>query len=368
MTELKARAAIPFRNVAKYVDAIVESLTAHNLELRSDEQGFAVTSPFGGMARLLPAEAELHLFVEASDPAAFNRLKHDLTSLIDFTARDEALEISWRGDTAGTALPPDLRVARVREIRDITPKMRRVTFEGEDLHRFAVSDQLHCRLLFQAKGAAEFAWPQLDDNGRIAWPSGGKLATRIYTIRRVDAVRGTLDVDFVRHGATGPGTRWAEAATPGDVVGILGPAAQGPKPADWYLLAGDETGLPGIARILEDLPLSARGIALVEVAETSEEQPLRAPPGVEVRWLHRGGAAPGTTRLLADAVRAVNLPADQDRLFFWAGAEFSAYREMRTYMRKEIGVPPSRLVAFSHWRRGMSEEDIADAGAAAISA
>ncbi|MDF1790776.1 MAG: siderophore-interacting protein [Thalassobaculaceae bacterium] len=367
MADLKAEATIPFSNVAAYLPAILESIATHNLVIRPDGEGHVVTSSFGATARLLSSQSELRLDVEAQDPAAFNHLKHDLTSLIDFVARGERLKIDWTGDMTGAALPPNLRILRVRNVHDLTPRMRRVTFHGADLERFSVSDQLHCRLLFQDRSATAPKWPQLGDNGRIVWPDASKLDTRIYTIRRVDPPAGTLDVDFFMHGGDGPGMQWASGTAPGDIVGIVGPAAHGPKQADWNLLVGDETGLPGIARILEGLPRSARGVALIEVAGAAEEQAIDAPPGVEVRWLHRGSTAPGTTRLLADSLRTLALPPAPATLFVWVGAEYAAFRETRGYLRNDLGVPASRMVAFSHWRRGMSEEDIATAGVEAIS-
>ena len=365
MPLLKAQATIPFPNVSDYLDAIVESLTAHNMVLHPDGSGHRIDSSFG-TARLLPRQAALDLSVEASDPAAFNRLKFELTGLIDFVAHAEKLEIAWTGDAPGAALPPDLRVLTVRSVRDLTPRMRRISFEGQDLARYATPDQIHCRLLFQGKGISEHQWPHLNDNGRIVWPDAGKLASRIFTIRHIDPDAGTLDIDFVLHGGSGPGTSWAKAAAPGDVVGILGPAAHGPKAASWYLLAGDETGLPGIARILEGLPDSAKGVALIEVANACEEQEIDRPLGLEVRWLHRDGAGPGTTTRLADALRTLAFPADHGTLFCWIGAEFSAFRDMRAYLRTEMGLPASRVITFSHWRRGMSEEDIIEAGASAV--
>ena len=50
---------------------------------------------------------------------------------------------------------------------------------------------------------------------------------------------------------------------------------------------------------------------LAEVADEHEHQELPARDGVEVTWLHRDGAAAGTTTLLADAVRAMPWPAGQ---------------------------------------------------------
>lgn len=365
MSDYKATATIAFPGLGAYLDTIVASLASHNLDVQAEADGHRIRSPFG-RAWLRAGPAALHLAVEASDPAGFNRMKHDLTGLIDFVARPEGLQIAWTGDETGATLPPDLRVLAVRNVRQLTPSMRRITLAGQDLDRYAVPDQIHCRLLFPSGQTGAPEWPRLGDDGRIVWPPSGKLASRIYTIRRIDPAGGTLDIDFALHPGSGPGADWARAAAPGDIVGIVGPAAHGPKPADWYLLAGDETGLPGIARILEALPASARGVALIEVAGAAEEQPLAAPGGVEVRWLHRGEAAPGTAPLLIDEIRSLELPADRGRMLFWGGAEFDTYRSIRNHLVRDAGVPASRVVAYSHWRRGMSEEDIVEAGAAAI--
>ncbi len=371
MPLLKARAAIDFPKIADYLDTIIHSFSAHNMTLHpdgdGDGDGHRITSPFGS-ARLLPRPGGLELTVEAADPADFNRLKHELTGLVGFVTRPENLEISWTGDTAGAALPSDLRVLTVRTLQDVTPRLRRITFTGTDLARYADPDQIHCRLLFQGKDTVTPEWPHLDDNGRIVWPEAGRLASRIFTIRRIDPAAGTLVIDVVLHDGTGPGADWARAAAPGDVVGILGPAAYGPKAAGWTLLAGDESGLPGIARILEGLPGTARGVALIEVPDASEEQDIAAPPGMEIRWLHRNGAAPGTTTLLADALRTVAIPADHAEVFAWIGAEYSAFRALRLHLRDVAGLPADRMIAFSHWRYGMSEDDIVKAGISVVSA
>ncbi|WP_413206856.1 DUF2218 domain-containing protein [Rhodospirillum sp. A1_3_36] len=365
MPFLKAQTTIVFPNVSTYLDTLRGSFSAHNMVLHPDGDGHVITSSLGS-ARMTPREAALDLTVEAPDPIAFNRLKHELTGLIDFVTRPENLEITWTGDAPGAMPPADLRVLTVRHIRQLTPRMRRISFTGSDLARYATPDQIHCRLLFQDKGTTTPQWPQLDDNGRILWPETGKLASRIFTIRRIDPTAGTLDIDFVLHGGSGPGSSWAATAEAGDIVGILGPAANGPKSAHWVLLAGDETGLPGIARILEGLPTSAQGIALIEIADPAEEQQIKAPPGVEIRWLHRNGVPAGTTDLLAEALRAIDPPHTPEDVFCWVGAEYTAFRDMRAHLRTELGLPPSRVVAFSHWRRGMSEEDIVKAGIGSV--
>lgn len=366
MPRFHARTSIPFPRIADYLERIVTSLAAHHLTLQPLPGGYAVISPFGGHGHLVPEAGRLDITVEAPTGPAFNRLKHDLTSLVEFVARDEALLIDWSGDSAGAVLPPDLRVLTVRQVRDVTPGVRRITFAGHDLARSDAPDQLHVRLLFQAKENTAPEWPRLGDNGRILWPAAGRLASRIYTLRRIDAMAGLVGIDFVRHAGVGPGIGWALQAEPGDRVGLLGPAAHGPRPAGWSFLAGDETGLPGMARILEGLPPTARGVALAEIAGPEEEQEIARPHGVELHWLHRGAAAPGSTPLLVEAARRLTLPAERREIFAWCGAEFSAFRALRHYLLREAGLAAGQCIAFSYCRRGMSEEEIAVAGASAI--
>jgi NADPH-dependent ferric siderophore reductase len=93
----------------------------------------------------------------------------------------------------------------------------------------------------------------------------------------------------VLHGDQGVASVWAEAARPGDVIGMMGPGGGSMPAMDWCLLAGDETAIPAIARMLEALPETAQGIVLIEVADKGAEQTLPASVGIDIRWLHRDG-------------------------------------------------------------------------------
>jgi NADPH-dependent ferric siderophore reductase len=74
-------------------------------------------------------------------------------------------------------------------------------------------------------------------------------------------------------------------------------------PADWYLLAGDETALPAIGRMLEDVPTTARVVVRIEVDSLADRQPLHSAAALDLQWLSREGRPAGTTALLAQATR-----------------------------------------------------------------
>lgn len=356
----RASARIDFPRVEDYLPSILESITTHDMSVHAHDDGHRVTAPFG-QALVRTEPGRLLIEVETRDRAALNRMKLALGGLIGFIAASERLQIDWQGDTTGLAVIEDLRVIRVVETTMLTPRLRRIVFEGEDLGHFQRDDQLHCRLIFAPKGEREPVWPMLDDQGRVVWP-GAKMSTRVYTLRALDTERGRLTIDFALHPAAGPATTWAMTASQGDRVGIVGPAAGGLQAGSFFVLAGDETALPGIARILETLAQDACGVALIEVQDASECLPLTKPPGMQLHWLLRHDAMPGTTTLLFEALQRIDWPDDLSDVFFWGGCEYRAFSAIHRYLRRELGLPAAQQVLYSHWHRSLSEEQIIEIG------
>jgi NADPH-dependent ferric siderophore reductase len=357
----RATALVDFPLVTEFLDPILTAIATHDMTVTGGGMLYKVASAFGS-ATIEPLPGQLRLGVETTERRALNRLKHALVGPLSFIAASEKLDVRWSGDETGPSLPEDLRILRVADMAQITPRMRRVVFHGDDLGRYERPDQLHCRLIFQPKDVSAPLWPQLDDSGHVVWPKAQKLATRVYTIRRIDATRGLIEIDFALHDKPGPATQWALQAAPGDIVGILGPAADGPRPADFYVLAGDETGLPGIARILEGLDRTARGVTYIEIADRSEQQSLAKPAGMDVHWLYRNAMLPRPAGLLPEALRGVSWPSDLAGAFFWGGCEHKAFREIHRLLRNDVGLPRDRQVLYSHWHRALSEEQIIEIG------
>lgn len=244
-------------------------------------------------------------------------------------------------------------VLRVIATRRLTPHMLRVSFAGQDLDAFATDENLHVKLLLPPEGASRAHWLAAGRDGKARLK--GKDCDpvfRKYTIRAIDADAGRVDIDFVSHDDGGPGASWAAAAKPGDVVGMIGPGGRGLSPADWYLIAGDETALPAIGRMIETLPADARGCVMVEVADRHEEQPLALPSGMTFTWLYRNGASSGTTALLPSAVRAVNWPGDGGAVFVWIAAEFATTQVIRRHLRDERGLTKNEQLVVAYWRQG----------------
>jgi NADPH-dependent ferric siderophore reductase len=240
-------------------------------------------------------------------------------------------------------------VLTVAAVTQVTPSVRRVLLSGTEAAVAAAGPTVN--VLVPRVGDLAPRWPHVARDGRIVWPDGAHgVSLRSYTARRQDPAAGEVEMDFVLHG-DGPAPAWAGAAEAGALLGVAGGGALGDRPAGWLLLAGDETALPAISRILAAAPATTTGVVFVEVAGPDEEQPLSAPSGMTVRWLHRGGTPPGESTLLADAVAGLDRPTGDD-LFAWVAAESAAVRTARADLRGRWGLGRAQHHAIGYWRRG----------------
>ena len=210
----------------------------------------------------------------------------------------------------------------------LTPRMRRIEFTAENLGD----------LVYQ---------PGQDLMLRI--PSEGRTVNRRYTIRSLDRDRVVLAIDAVVHG-DGQGSRWLTGAVPGDRLEAIGPRGKIGVESDvaWHLFAGDESALPAMLAMAESVPAGSRAVVLAEVADAGEELTL---PGeaIDVRWLHRGPAAPGSSSLLSDTLAAFPFPDGRGHVYL-AGEATAVTAMRRTAL--ERGVPIEHVSAKAYWSHG----------------
>ena len=232
---------------------------------------------------------------------------------------------------------PRRRQLDVLRVEKIAAHMVRVTLGG-DLDGFvSLGFDDHVKLFFPT--------------GKVGDDGEPELASRDYTPRRYDPQANTLDVEFVLHDA-GPATRWAEQAKPGQTLRIGGPRGSFiiPTTFDWHLLIGDDTGLPAIARRLDELPAGTRAVVLVEVDGAADEIPLQSAADVSVTWAYRNGAEAGATDVLARALASLTLPSGD--YYAWVACESLTAKALRATLIAEHGANPKWMRAAGYWRRG----------------
>lgn len=220
---------------------------------------------------------------------------------------------------------------------ELSPGMVRV--------RFATQDREAFRAGF---GPVTFT----DRYSKLRFGTAERPVLRTYTILEPDVEAGTMAIDFVVHGDEGYAGPWARLAEPGDVLPVRVPAgAYSPDPtADWHLIAGDDAALPACRAALAALSAEAIGYAVLEVESPAYEQPVSAPDGVEVLWLHRA-----IEDDLETTVRT--LPWRDGRVHAFVHGEAKVVMQgIRPYLLSERAVPREDASISGYWRQGRDEE------------
>lgn len=348
---LQAHSTIQVTGAERLLSLLCEHFAEHG-EVKTEAGRGEISFDYGTAVLALSNDA-LHVEVASTDPIHLSYLKIGIAEhLAEFHSGDLP-EIAWRGDglPAGSPLPWFRELEVVRS-EPLTPHMQRVHLRGHDLGRFA-DNGYHVYLIFPPKGRAP-VWPVMGQSGVPIWPQGeDALTRRVYTIRHVDPELGEIVVDIVVHpGEDTPGSDFALHARPGDLVGITGPGGgEAPKETNLVLL-GDDTALPAIARILEDLPAGARATVIVEVDGPADEIALVSKADLDLRYLHRGGAAPGTLGALPRALRELDWQVVGEDPFVWAACEFQDFKTIRAHLRGDLGMARDRHLVVAYWRRG----------------
>ena len=307
--------------------------------------------------------------------------------------------------STATELPLLLGTVEVRAVKRLSPSFVRVELGGPLLTELGVAHPWYdqrIKLVFPGTPGVVPDFTGADESWFTTWaerPETERGHMRTYTVRDVvgEGEDTRLVVDIVVHeGATGPGNSWALAAAPGDLVATMAPRRGHeyggiewqPGPGRRLLIAGDETAVPAICVILEQLPTTARGIAFAEVPYAADVQDVDHPGGVEVVWLPREGAGHGA--LLHAAVAAhlgapaadvevadeevdpdlwetptysssgeevadeAATPGRHDDLYAWIAGESKVVTGLRRHLVRDLGMDRRQVAFMGYWRRGVA--------------
>ncbi|MCY1356545.1 Vibriobactin utilization protein ViuB [compost metagenome] len=278
----------------------------------------------------------------------------------------------------------------------LSPSLARFVFTGPEVARMCtMAPDQRVKLLFPS---ADGLPPQLPHEGdwlktQRALEPERRPPMRTYTIRALRREALEVDVDFVLHGETGPASTWATHARPGDRLQMVAPDGEFPGTPGGYewrppagirhvLLIGDETALPAIAGILEELaiwPDRPNVQAFIEVPHGTDRLELRCAPEAQVNWLPRdsGGWQHGQGMIQAarelailpepqqtgkpQQIKEVNIdtqilwdlakPADNG-FYAWVAGESAAVMAIRRHWVGELGMDRRALSFMGYWRLG----------------
>ncbi|MFT4042809.1 MAG: siderophore-interacting protein [Gordonia sp. (in: high G+C Gram-positive bacteria)] len=244
---------------------------------------------------------------------------------------------------------------RVSGRRQLSENMVRISFTGDDLRHFvAAGPDQRVKLILSTDGRSAPALnPGMTPRDILAMPEDQRPVMRTYTIRSHRPEVGEVDIDFALHGdTTGPASRWAQVCAEGWEVAIFGPvsAYAPPSPSVTQLIAGDETALPAIGAIVEQLPAGTYADVLVEVATAGDKQQLSTAADVHIRWLIRDVKASASGELLAAAVESV--AAQRTYEYAWVACESATAAAIRRHLVERVGLSKSSIYFSGYWRIG----------------
>jgi len=232
----------------------------------------------------------------------------------------------------------------------IAPRLVSVWVGGEDLVAYAdAAPTSHLKVFLPPKGQGELLLPTYTDEGQV-WEHDDALrpVVRTYTPRRYDAASGTVEIQFVLHGA-GPASEWAERASVGDQLAIGGPGGRfelDQAAVSWWI-AADESAIPALGTLLEALPAGANARVHVEVADADDEIVLPTKAKAAISWHYRRPNAYGAALLDVAGTDGIDPNAR-----VWVACEAAAMRAIRRRFIAERPFQPSLMVTRGYWRVG----------------
>tara|TARA_R100000005_G_scaffold96191_2_gene81293 strand:- start:2337 stop:3209 length:873 start_codon:yes stop_codon:yes gene_type:complete len=239
---------------------------------------------------------------------------------------------------------PTPRKVTVKQVTDLSPRMRRVTFVSDQFD--GIESPLpgaHIKLFFVAE---DFDWTTMDI-ATIRSSAPG----RTYTPRALRPESGEVDVDFMLHG-DGVAANWVANAAPGQHLVFAGPRGgfSPEETADKFVLVADETAIPAASMILEEAGNDRILKIILEVEDRQEERPLTDRVVHHPLWLHRstaGNTAPGD-KLIGEVCRAAEEHPDA---FWWVACESSIMRRIRETLLARYEIAPEKMLTRGYWLR-----------------
>lgn len=334
---LKARVELP--KPEHCLRHLVDHLTEDGHQVVA--QGNALVVNLQGLSGRMWCEGG-YLVVEAmsddADTAYF--VKGWLDEAFRHLAEGAPVEVTWKVNWTARSLPPSFEILRVQSLQMITPRLRRVTLLCPDIARFDREDALHLQVLVNFGSLSE-----AEDDMEPGVP-----LWRRYTICSINRASDTIDLDIFLHGREGPGALWADRLRIGDLVGVAGPSGGSIGAASHYLIIGDETALPAIARMQTLLLKDAHGDVLIEVGDPYDQIPLDLPIGMRLTWFNRT-----SQRSAFEIAASRHLAAiDTARTFVWAGCEAETARRLRNEVKSMPQLGKGDHLITGYWRRGFA--------------
>ncbi|MFC0627171.1 siderophore-interacting protein [Kribbella deserti] len=266
----------------------------------------------------------------------------------------------------------DSVLATVASIEDLSPHLRRVTFVAPRITEAVTAgpDQ-RIKILLAPPNGGELKLPSGPEwyAQWCATEADERFIMRTYTVRALRPAVAEIDIEFVLHGVNGPASAWVSEAEIGQSIGLILPFAVDtsstkgllhsgvdyvpPATSTHRLLIADETALPALAGILEELPSDVQATVFVEVPDIRDIRALPSPGRVDITWSAHTGGPDDAPRTVVEALKAAPIPFGVD--YAWVAGESGMIKAARRHLVNAVGLPKSAISFQGYWKRGEAQ-------------
>ena len=177
---------------------------------------------------------------------------------------------------------------------------------------------------------------------------------RRYSVRAVDDSADTFTL-WIAIAHDGPGARWAQSASEGDTVDVVGPRGKIPldESADWHLFIGDVASLGTFYRMAHAIDAPGRAIFIVELDDPSDALTATFDEslGVTAIFVDRNARAHDDSTGLMGGLAAFTLPPDEGHAYLFG--EFHVMRELKVALM-DRGIRSEQISLKAFYRIGQA--------------
>lgn len=248
------------------------------------------------------------------------------------------------------------RRARVVEVTDVAPVMRRVRVSGPEFADFVSGGPSdHVKVFFPDPVTGELNAPSPVGPGEdgIVRPDAPMLPrdfTPLHIVKHDDG--GSIDLDFYLHASPGPAAQWAASAKPGDDLVVVGPRGSkaAPQNAARVIVVADETALPSATRWAAEVPASTRVDVIAVTADDGGwvADYIASTSGRTDVIVHPFAAGSDGDALVA-LIDQVGVDAGT---YVFAAGEASALIPVRRHLRTALSLPREQFAISGYWKQG----------------
>lgn len=348
--KFETHTTIPLAEPASIMSMFITHIEEENdLSFDPAEDGAWFCEHQGYGIRFQVVQQGLYVKLTGPNEEVFVFFKEEIADHIAEIDPTAATNIRWSSEQSQSGdLPPNFKVLTVRNSEEIFSGMQRVTLYHEDVRSLASHD-VHLKLMLPLQSHRKAQWPRMASNGAPIWPQGeDQLHARYVTLRHIRANEGEVDIDIVHH-HNGLISDWAIGASPGQTVGVMGPAGTALLQHDDNLfLAADGTGIAAIARLLETASPNATGHVVAAIPADYEIERYFPKTGLTLHSID-----PKTfENEIFDMAKQLTSPRETSYAFF--AGEFQNAQDLRKMFKTRLGLGKGEQMSTPYWRKGVS--------------